>query len=89
VTGEQPCRETSGGAGRLQCVLAVKRADRILGFIRHSVTSWSKEVIILPHSALVQPDLECRVQFWASQIKEDVKVLECIQRRATKPVKEL
>ncbi|KAK4832334.1 hypothetical protein QYF61_021863 [Mycteria americana] len=53
-----------------QCALAAKRANCILGCVKYSITSWSKE-------------------FWASQFKKDVEVLECIQRRATKLVKGL
>ena len=58
-------------------------ANCILGCIKHSVTSWSKEVITLLYSVLVQPHLKCHVRFWAPQFQKDVKVPECVQRRAT------
>ncbi|PKU30118.1 rna-directed dna polymerase from mobile element jockey-like [Limosa lapponica baueri] len=72
-----------------QYAWAAKRANRILGCIKHSIISQSKEVLILLYLALVWPHLEFCVQFWTPQIKKDVKVLECIQRRATKLVKGL
>ena len=72
-----------------QCALAAERATRILGCIKPSTTSRSKGRIIPLCSALVWPHLEYSVQFLAPQFNKDVKVLECIQRRATKLVRGL
>jgi len=48
----------------------------------------AREVILPLYSVLVRPRLECSVQFWASQDKRDVDLLERVQQNVTKMMKE-
>jgi len=66
-----------------RCALAAQKTNCILGHIKRSVGSRSREVILPLCSALVTPHLESHVQLWSPQHRKDMELLERIQRRAT------
>ncbi|GAB0190240.1 hypothetical protein GRJ2_001489300 [Grus japonensis] len=72
-----------------QCALAAQKANRVLGCIKRSVTSRSRDVILPLYSTLVRPHLEYCIHLWGPQYRRDMELLERVQRRATKLIRGL
>jgi len=67
-----------------QCALAAQKANHVLGCIKRSVASRSREGILPLCSTLVRPHRESCVQLWSPHNKKDTDLVEWVQRRPQK-----
>jgi len=72
-----------------QCALTAQKANCILGCIKSTMVSRSREQILPLFSALVRPHSEYCMQTWSPQHKKDMELLEWLERRATKMIRGL
>jgi len=68
---------------------AAQKANHILGCIKSSMASRSREVIRPLCSTLMRPHMESCIQLWHPQHGKDMDVLEQVQMRATKMIRGL
>ncbi|TRZ26591.1 hypothetical protein HGM15179_000532 [Zosterops borbonicus] len=63
------------------CALTAQRDKGVLGCLQSSVASRAREGILSLCSSLVRPHLQCCIQLWGHQHREDMDLLEPVQRR--------
>ena len=62
----------------------VKKANSLMGIIRRAFTTLDCETFPLLFKALVRPHLEYAESVWNPYLKRQIKLIEDVQRRATK-----
>ncbi|PKU39144.1 hypothetical protein llap_10554 [Limosa lapponica baueri] len=72
-----------------QCMFTAQKTKLILGYIKRSMASRSRVVILPFYSALMRPHLDYCIQLWSPQHKKGMGSLERFQRNATKMMREL
>ena len=72
-----------------QCTEAVKKANKLIGFIGRAFEYKTEKTVLTLYNSLVRPQLEYCVQFWSPYYKKDMEKLERVQRRVTKMIPRL
>ena len=67
-----------------QCRIAASKGSQALGMIRRNITYKGKSLIVHLYEAIVRPQLEYCIQAWSAYLRNDIDMLEKIQKRATK-----
>lgn len=72
-----------------QTAAAVKKANQVLGIIKKTIYTKSKNTIPLLYMSLVRPHLEYANAAWGPHYKMDQQKIEKVQRRATKLIEDI
>ena len=70
-----------------QCATAAKRGNMVLGIMKRNFNLGDKDVTLKLYKSMVRPHLEYSIQAWSPHTKKNIKLLEGVQRRATKLVR--
>ena len=62
----------------------ISKANKILGLIRRSFKYLNQDMFLTLYKTLVRSVLEYSSPVWSPRKKKDIKMVECVQRRATK-----
>ena len=72
-----------------QCCKAAKTANQILGMVKRNFNFLGKNIVLRLYKMLVRPHLEYSVQAWNPYFEKDKFILEQVQHRATKLIKNI
>ena len=73
----------------IQTAAAVKKANQVLGILKKTYCTRDAQTIACLYKAMVRPHLEYGNTIWGPFYKGDIKLVESVQRRATKIIPEL
>ncbi|RNA07849.1 RNA-directed DNA polymerase from mobile element jockey-like [Brachionus plicatilis] len=71
---------------RTHCQHSAAKANSILGQLRQAFHAWNPQSFISLYTAFIRPHLEYATSVWNPHRRADVRIIENIQRRATKLV---
>ncbi|RNA16271.1 RNA-directed DNA polymerase from mobile element jockey-like [Brachionus plicatilis] len=71
---------------RTHCQHSAAKANSILGQLRQAFHAWNPQSYNYLYTAFVRPHLEYATSVWNPHRRSDVRIIENIQRRATKLV---
>ena len=69
-----------------QAKKAACKANSVLGMLKRTFLYWDCDILKILYTTFVRPHLEYASSVWSPYLKKDIKVLELVQRRATKLV---